>query len=534
MAEDLIVLFVGGEADSARLSSLLGASGDPMRVTRVGSWRAFSSVSAGWDVVVAGGPANPVCPAELYRNLPDGFDTPVLAVSEAPVTAPAAIGPVEWFEPHEFHRTVPLLRAIRRAVLAEDRRRYLEECAAALDQQARQTGRLQVLGQMAAGVAHEFNNVLTVIGGYCEQLLPRVNGNAALERLVRPIQQAGGRGAELSQRLLTFSRTNEPAIGTASLTAALHEADAMLRPLLGETIVLRTHLDHTLPRVRAQAGSLIEVIANLAVNARDAMPSGGVLTIETTALPGPENDGFGRVQLVIRDTGTGMNEDTLARACEPFFTTKAQGSGTGLGLSLVREIVDQSGGTLDISSTLGVGTEIAITLDAVCPDDTCLTDLPVPDASTPGGFETILLVEDDAAVREIVVEFLRSAAYYVLEARDANDALAIVRRESRPVDLLVSDIVLPGQNGPALACTLRNFAPQMRTLFISGYPSDSIGGTGSPSFLAKPFSRAALLQAVRRALAAPRFRETDADEAAGRLGDCERERAPAQDVDGPH
>jgi signal transduction histidine kinase/ActR/RegA family two-component response regulator len=530
----LIVLFVGAEADSHRLSSLLRTYGEPIRLTRVGSWRAFSSVSRGWDAVVAGGPAEPINPAELHQYLPVDFTTPILAVANSGITASDAGATVEWFEPHEFHRTVPLLRAIRRAVLAEDRRRYLEECVEALDLQARQTGRLRVLGQMAAGVAHEFNNVLTVISGYCERLLPRIDGSDELQRLVRPIQQAGSRGVELSQRLLAFSRTNDQAVGHASLTAVLQEAEGMLRPLLGETVSLRTHLDHTLPRVRGDAGSLIEVVANLSVNARDAMPAGGVLSIETTAIPGEETDGLGRVKLVVRDTGTGMSEETLARACDPFFTTKAQGSGTGLGLSLVREIVDRCGGTLDIKSELGAGTEVTITLAAVCPDDVYPTVPIAPETSAPGGGETILLVEDDEAVREIVLEFLRSAAYRVIEARDADDALALVSRETRPVDLLVSDIVLPGQNGPALAATIRQFAPQMRTLFISGYPSDSAGETRSSSFLAKPFSRAALLQAVRRALITPRLRDIDAPEPAGRLGECEPERAAEQEIDGPH
>jgi signal transduction histidine kinase/CheY-like chemotaxis protein len=532
LAEDLIVLFVGAESDSIQLSSLLAMAADPIRVTRVASWRAFLSVSAGWDVVVVGGPSAPANPDEILKTLPTGFATPILALVDRPMSPFATGVPIDWFEPHEFHRIVPMLRAVRRAVLAEDRRRYLEECVEALDAQARQTGRLQVLGQMAAGVAHEFNNLLTVIGGYSEQLLPKVADNPPLERLVRPIQQAGSRGVELSQRLLTFSRTQEPAIGDTSLTAVLHEADAMLRPLLGETVSLQTHLDHTLPRVRGQAGQLIEVIANLAVNARDAMPSGGVLTIETRVVEDP--GGPGKVQLVVADTGLGMDEATLARACEPFFTTKARGSGTGLGLSLVREIVDHCDGDLEINSAPGTGTRVTVTLTATGPDEVPVVDPKPADLTASGGFETILLVEDDAAVREIVIEFLRSAAYYVIEARDSNEALALARQESRAIDLLVTDIVLPGQSGPELAGALRVLAPQMRTLFISGYPSDSIGGTRSVSFLAKPFSRAALLQAVRRALSAPRFRETDAADSPGRLEKRESDSAAEEDRNGKH
>lgn len=529
MAEDVVVLFVGEEADATQLSLMLAASGDAVRVTRVANWRAFAQVASGWDVIVAGGPAAPTTPVDVQRAIPTGFTTPLLAVVHDPLPVPAP-GPVEYFSPNEFTRLVPVLRALRRAALAEDRRRYLEECVNVLEMQARQTGRLRALGQLAAGVAHEFNNILTVIGGFSERLLPAVSKTPELERLVRPIQQAGARGVELSQRLLSFSRAQSPAVGDASLPAAMQEAVAMLRPLLGEKIALHTHLDQTLPRVRGQAGSLIEVIANLALNARDSMPDGGVLALETVYVPEP--DGPGTVQLIVRDTGTGMAPDVLSRACEPFFSTKDEGKGTGLGLSLVREIVEQFGGALELRSAPGSGTQAVVTLNAVKAEE--IIPEPIVDASTPGGYETILLVEDDASVREIVLEFLRDAAYYVLEARDAAEAQTIMRKEARPVDLLVTDIVLPGMSGPEMAGVLRELSPHMRTLFISGYPSESVGGTRSPSFLAKPFSRAALLQAVRRALNAPRFREIDAPETPGRLVNREPDVAKGTKRNGSH
>jgi CheY-like chemotaxis protein/anti-sigma regulatory factor (Ser/Thr protein kinase) len=288
------------------------------------------------------------------------------------------------------------------------------------------------------------------------------------------------------------------------------------------------HLDHTIPRVRGQAGPLIEVITNLAVNARDAMPGGGVITIETKVIPAddPSDGSLGNVILLVRDTGIGMDANTLARACEPFFSTKAEGAGTGLGLALVRDIVQQCGGTLAIDSAVGVGTTVAVTLPALCPDNVVVTDVPESESASAGGFETILLVEDDASVREIVAEFLRGAAYEVLEASDSDQAIALLRSGPRAVDLLLTDIVLPGQSGPELAGTLRRFAPQMRTLFISGYPSEPVGDTRSPSFLAKPFSRAALLQAVRGALNAPRHRDVGDSDAESRLGT--REQPPAK------
>lgn len=520
MAEELVVLFVGIGPDAEALAALLASAGIPAHLTRVSSWRALSSVAAGWDVVIAGGAVAPAHPDDIAEGLPPHFDTPVLAVGNGPADGAVTPSRVEWFGAAELPRLVPILRALKRAAIAEGLRRQADHRADVLERQLRQAGRLHAVGQMAAGVAHEFNNVLTVIGGYCEQLLPQVAGEEQLERLVRPIQQAGLRGGELSQRLLTFSRQQGPTVGDASLTTVVREAAAMLVPLLGERVALRTYLDQNLPRVRGQAGQLIEVITNLAVNARDAMPSGGTLTIETRAAE-PGADGVTGVALVVRDTGFGMDDQTLARACDPFFTTKDQGAGTGLGLALVRDIVEQCGGAMMMASQVGVGTEVTITLLGVRPDTT--DEVPVvPDAAAPGGFETVLVVEDDPAVREIVTQFLRGAAYYVLEARDSDEAVAVVRRDPRIIDLLVTDIVLPGQSGPELAGALREFAPKMRTLFISGYPSDAVGGSRSPAFLAKPFSRAAFLQAVRRALSAPRYRDSETGEPSGRLTDRER------------
>jgi signal transduction histidine kinase/FixJ family two-component response regulator len=535
LAEELVVLFVGAQDDADALLVMLAAAGLSIHLTRVSSWRALASVSAGWDVVMAGGPAFPADVDDVRAGYPREVITPLLATTR---TRPAAReddrGRIEWFEPGEQERLIPVLRALWRASRAEGRSRQGEHRTNLLEQQLRQIGRLHALGQMAAGVAHEFNNVLTVISGYCEQLLPQVRGHERLERLIHPIQQAGVRGAELSQRLLTFSRQQAPVIGDASLSQAIQEATAMLVPLLGETVSLRTHLDATVPRVRGHQGHLIEIITNLAVNARDAMASGGTVTIETRLVSAPAEGGEGLVAVVVRDTGIGMDAETLARACDPFFTTKAQGAGTGLGLSLVRDLVDQCGGTLDIASAVGVGTTVTVTLPGVRPEEVVVGPIAGMDTAAPGGFETVLVVEDDAAVREIVTQFLRGAAYHVLEARDSEEGMALVKQDPRVIDLLVTDIVLPGVSGPELAGQIRVFAPQMRTLFISGYPSDSVGGPKSPVFLAKPFSRAAFLQAVRRALTAPRHRSIHEAETPGRLTDRERASTQGPVRDGSH
>jgi len=535
LAEELVVLFVGVQDDADALLAMLAAAGLSIHLTRVSSWRALASVSAGWDVVMAGGRAFPADVDDVRAGYPAELTTPLLAITRArPPARGDDLGRIEWFETDEQERLIPVVRALWRAALAEGRSRQCEHRANLLDQQLRQIGRLHALGQMAAGVAHEFNNVLTVISGYCEQLLPQVRGHERLERLIHPIQQAGVRGAELSQRLLTFSRQQAPVIGDASLSQAIQEATAMLVPLLGETVSLRTHLDTTVPRVRGHQGHLIEIITNLAVNARDAMASGGTVTIETRVVSAPADGGEGLVALVVRDTGIGMDAETLARACDPFFTTKAQGAGTGLGLSLVRDLVEQCGGTLDIASTVGAGTTVTVTLPGVRPDEVVVGPIGGMETAAPGGFETVLVVEDDAAVREIVTQFLRGAAYHVLEARDSEEGMALVRKDPRVIDLLVTDIVLPGVSGPELAGQIRVFAPQMRTLFISGYPSDSVGGPKSPVFLAKPFSRAAFLQAVRRALTAPRHRTIHEADSPGRLTDRERASTQGPVRDGSH
>lgn len=506
LADELIVLFVGSHADAKDLDGRLKAGQVPAVVTRVSGWSALASVSGGWDVVVAGGATAPVDPAAMRRAVPPEFATPVVAVAAPPLPVTDDNPGILWFAPDEIPRLLPVLHCVRRASLAEGIQRRAERRAEILERQLRQQGRLEAVGQMAAGVAHEFNNVLTVISGYSEQLLARAQGDVDVERLVLPIQQAGFRGSELSQRLLAFSRVQSPAVGESNVSMVVREAMAMLAPLLGERVTLSVTLEEGLPFIRGQAGPLIEILTNLAVNARDAMPDGGLLSIETRRAAEPTDEHpWGFVALTVRDTGQGMDEATLARACDPFFTTKPDGVGTGLGLALVHDIVEQCGGTLDIQSTLGRGTQVTIVLPGVegrVPEP----QEAVPETAPQGGSETVLVVEDDLAVREIVTQFLRGAAYQVLEARDATEAIATLKGSPRVIDLLVSDIVLPGQSGPELAGTLREFAPGMRTLFISGYPSDAVGIPQPPAFLAKPFSRSAFLQAVRRALSAPRFR----------------------------
>lgn len=504
MADQLVIMFVGAAADAAWLSSLLELGGLSAHVTRVSGWGALESVTAGWDVVVAGGPVAACTAAAISAVRPWRFNTPVAAVGTDGVSGDG----IEWFRPDAAAHLIALLRAIGRAAVCEGHLRRAEARAATLERQLWQAGRLHAVGQMAAGVAHEFNNLLTVISGYGEQLAWRTEGEEELHRLVRPIRQAGKRGAELTQRLLTFSRQDPQTPTRVCLNGAVREAVGMLAPLLGETVSVAVRLADDIPPVNGHAGHLVEIITNLAVNARDAMPGGGTITIETRRTGDHLPDVPGPVELVVRDTGTGMDAETLARACEPFFTTKEPGEGTGLGLSLVTNLLEQCGGSLDMTSQPGHGTEMRVRLAGVRVDPAALQpQIPVDAEPRARGGETVLVVEDDAAVREIVTQFLQGAAYQVLEARDADEAFAVMRRDAPVVDLLVTDVVLPGQSGPELAGRLREHAPKMRTLFISGYPSDAVGGARAPMFLSKPFSRAAFLQAVRKALGAPRHRD---------------------------
>lgn len=513
MPEELLVLFVGSDGAATALSDLLSESGVTARVAHVSDWSGLQSVTGGWDVVVGGAPGAPCDAAALREWLGEAAGIPVFAFCEARDAARRAesgdpASPIEWLEPHEYSALPALLRGLIHVAGLRIQREVLEARLRGVDARSRQAGRLEVVGQMACGLAHEFNNLLTVISGYGEQLLARANGDESLTRLIEPLRQAGLRGADLTQRMLAFSRQPEGDVGHTNVNGVAREAAAMLAPLLGEQIALDLVLDPTVPRVRGTAGQLIEVVTNLAINGRDAMPEGGTLTLSTHWRPGDAGQD-GAVELVVRDTGVGMDAATLERAREPFFTTKPSGRGTGLGLSLVNDIVEQAGGEMVIETELGRGTAVRMRLVPSGEPEPEVAPTPAPDATAHTGFETVLLVEDDASVREIVSQFLSSAGYEVIEASDAAEAVALVKDTTRCVDLLLTDIVLPGVGGPQLAGLVREHASGIRTLFISGYPSEMLGsgGDATPVFLSKPFSRSSLLQAVRRCLTAPRYRQ---------------------------
>jgi PAS domain S-box-containing protein len=378
-----------------------------------------------------------------------------------------------------------------------------------VEQQFRQTQKMESMGRLAGGVAHDFNNLLTVIGGYTQLALAEVSKETQIYRSLIEVSKAAERAASLTRQLLAFSRNQALAPAVVDLNALILDAAKMLRRLIGEEVELDSNLSEGLPSVRVDPGQTVQVLMNLAVNARDAMPDGGRLAIATAIVEvGEERAGAlnlrpgTHVCLRVKDTGTGMDEETQARIFEPFFTTKPVGQGTGLGLSTVFGIVKQSGGSIMVSSQPGAGTVFEILLPAVAPAES-MRERPRSEAVA-AGTETVLLVEDDDAIRKLSMQVLGRAGYVLLEAANGTDALTVARSLGGPIDLLLTDLKMPGISGLEVARRLREEFPDMAVLYMSGYSS---GGTlnGAQAdvqaeLIWKPFSPAVLLKHVRRAL----------------------------------
>jgi two-component system cell cycle sensor histidine kinase/response regulator CckA len=376
-----------------------------------------------------------------------------------------------------------------------------------LEQQLRQSQKMEAVGRLAGGVAHDFNNLLMVIKGHTELLLNVLPPSESYSRKIEQIDRAADRASALTRQLLAFSRLQVLQPHVMNLNDVVEEMGRLLPRLIGEDIELAIRSSEDLGAIRADASQMEQVIMNLAVNARDAMPDGGRLLIETSnaELDSAYNTVHpivrqGRyVLLAVSDTGTGMDAETQAHIFEPFFTTKPQGKGTGLGLATVYGVVKQSGGFIWVYSELGRGTSFKIYLPRV--------DQPVERigstraaAEAPRGTETILLAEDEQDVREVAREFLESGGYTVIEARDGADALKRVESHQGNIDLLLTDMVMPGMTGQDLSARLLRNRPDLRVLYMSGYSEraavDSAHGDSSMRLLAKPFSRWALLRAV--------------------------------------
>jgi len=381
-----------------------------------------------------------------------------------------------------------------------------------LEQQLRQSQKLEAVGQLAGGVAHDFNNLLTVIRGYGEGLLRDLEGEA--QEAAKEVCLAAERASALTRQLLAFSRRQFLQPRILDLNGVVRELEGMLRRVIGEDVECELSLDSALGRVMADAGQIQQIVLNLAVNARDAMPQGGSLKVETYEVDSfPEYAGvaFGSdpvryVCLSVSDDGCGMDPETRARIFEPFFTTKEAGRGTGLGLSTVYGIVKQSDGEIRVRSSLGHGTTVEIYLPRVeGPEELAETSSAGRDAQQQG-FETILVVEDEELVRRMIRRVLERYGYRILEAREGAEALAIARRHEGDLDLVLTDVVMPRMGGIELAVRLREERPEIRVVLMSGY-AHRAGWTAAdlPAgavFLEKPFGPGEVTRRVREALEA--------------------------------
>ncbi|MBK5298855.1 MAG: PAS domain S-box protein [Vicinamibacteria bacterium] len=380
-----------------------------------------------------------------------------------------------------------------------------------LEAQFRQAQKMESVGHLAGGIAHDFNNLLTVINGMSDLVLEQVSQDDPVRADVQEIRRAGERAATLTRQLLAFSRQQilEPRV--LNVNTVVEGMESLLRRLLGEDIGLVVVPAPGLGSVKADAGQLEQVITNLAVNARDAMPNGGQLTIETQNVTTDEHYGHRQgvavppgpyVILSVSDSGVGMDEATRARIFEPFFTTKGPGKGTGLGLSTVYGIVKQSEGFIWTYSEVGQGTSFKIHLPRVA--EATGPHRLEPTVVSGSGTETILLVEDNAGLRTLAMRFLKPMGYTVLGAATGEEALRLLERHEAPVHLLISDVVMPGMSGRELAARLAQTRPAMKVLYMSGYTSDTIVRhgvlDGKMPFLSKPFSAAALREKVRDVL----------------------------------
>jgi signal transduction histidine kinase len=382
-----------------------------------------------------------------------------------------------------------------------------------LEDQLRQAQKMEAIGQLAGGVAHDFNNMLTIILGYSELLTEQIGPDKPMGLDLQEIRAAAERASALTKQLLAFSRKQVFSLVAIDVTEVVRTVQPMLQRLLGERITSATALAEDLAPVLADVAQLEHLLINLAVNARDAMPEGGVLTFTTANVtldatftrdhPGAI---IGRYAMVrVADTGTGIASDVQARIFEPFFTTKETGRGTGLGLAAVYGTVKQLGGYIDVESHVGRGTTFSVYLPAA----TGTAQMPplAPTASTQVGHETILLVEDESGVRSFVKMALQRFGYRVIEAATAEAALILLKSHPAPVHLLLTDVVLPGMDGAQLAELVTRERPDARVLFMSGYARTLglIGGGLDPSLhlLEKPFTADALLTRTRQLLGVP-------------------------------
>ena len=466
---------------------------------------------ASWDIILSDYSLPTFNGPDALRLMQStGRDVPFFIVSGAvgEETAAAALkaGACDFLTKGHLARLLP---AVERELRDVDLRRDRARIQAALEEQLRQAQKMEAIGQLAGGIAHDFNNLLTAILGYAELLTDQIGPDKPLGRDLREIMSAAQRAAALTRQLLAFSRKQVLTVTPLDLNQVVRDIEAMLRRLIGEHITITTVLAADLDAVMGDATQLEQVLVNLAVNARDAMPQGGELTIRTRNAPAEADDAIRDaglwVSLSVTDTGTGMPPEIQTKIFEPFFTTKERGHGTGLGLAAVHGIVTQLRGSISVESAVGHGTTFQINLPAT--RAALAPSKPAVTVTSPVGVETILLVEDEQGVRAFIALALKRFGYQVLEAETAESALVRVEHDDRPIHLLLTDVVLPKMGGRELAARLGHVRPGMPVLFMSGYTEQftTAGGFLEPGvqLLEKPFTAHALLTKVRHVLNAP-------------------------------
>lgn len=417
-------------------------------------------------------------------------------------------------ETHVEERTAELARVNEELKHEMKERQLAVEGRALLEEQLRQSQKMEALGQLAGGVAHDFNNMLTIITGYSELVINRMSDKDPIVSDMLAIKEAGDRAATLTNQLLTFGRRQALQYSTIDLNGTVESARDMLQRMIGEDIHFEIDLQPGPHYIKTDPGQLDQVLVNLVVNARDAMPRGGRLRIETAAiaLDQPLTNRFLKlepgeyIRLRVTDSGSGITDKVLNRIFEPFYTTKDKGKGTGLGLSMAYSLVEQSGGQIDVASRPGEGTrfDLYLPITNARPEEKLSETSPAPEPSSENGNEIILLVEDEDVVRDLARRVLSDYGYDVLEARQGKEALALSELHAGPIHLLLTDVVMPKMSGRELAQNLQALRPDMPVLYMSGYNDDKVLRYGMQEqqihFLQKPFTPNALIAKIRQVI----------------------------------
>jgi two-component system, cell cycle sensor histidine kinase and response regulator CckA len=508
MPDPLRVLYIGADGVDAVAAELDRGGYEPIFQNVGSKEELLAALNGGWDIAISDTVTGDCGALEALHAIQErGLDLPLIVVSgkikDSEVLAALSAGAGD-------HLTRSNLMRLNAAVGRERRAANMRRDRVRLEEQFRQAQKMEAVGRLAGGIAHDFNNLLMVIQGYADLMTERLAEGDPLRRNAEQIQTASQRATSLTRQLLAFSRKQMLAPKVLSIQSVVTEMEKILRRLIGEDVQLETSSVVDLGLVKADRSQIEQVILNLAVNARDAMPEGGRLTIETANVdldesfshssvmlsPGPY------VMLAVTDNGCGMDVETQAHIFEPFFTTKEKGKGTGLGLATVYGIVKQSGGYVWVYSEPGRGTSFKVYLPRVWDEPTMPgRDRRIEGQRLPQGTETVLLVEDEKGVRELAREYLEMTGYTVIEAENGHTALELAALHSGPIHLLMTDVVMPGISGRELSERVRAIRPEIRVLFMSGYTDQAVVHHGiletDAVLLQKPFTVAALAAKLR-------------------------------------